>query len=123
MTNNINEEVNNEEVKEIKYPYTVETYDNEGFKELKIYINDKGAEYHMREKPFRIFKNIQKTVTNQKTGQVNTGDMITKLISTSLIKPELKDNEIDELPTSRAMILTNAVAKLYNLKNLQEDFS
>jgi len=104
----------------IKYPYTREVENDSEFKELVLHFNDNET-FILKEKSFRVFKNIQKSVTRP-DGSVNTGDMITKLISVSLIKPEMKDAEVDELPTSKAMSLTGAVAKLYNLKNLQEDF-
>lgn len=109
-----------EEVVEKSYPYTEERVGEDEFKELDLYFSESTV-YKMKEKPFRVFKNIQKSVTRP-DGQVNSGDMITKLIAVSLVEPKLKDNEVDELPSSKAMALTGAVAKLYNLKNLQDDF-
>ena len=105
---------------EVSYPYTDVRDGDDEFKEVDLYFNAKKM-FKLKEKPFRVFKNVQKSVTKP-DGQVNTGDMITKLIGVSLIEPKLTDQEIDELPSSQAMALTGAVAKLYNLKNLQEDF-
>jgi len=81
----------------------------------------KNETFTMKERPFRVFKNIQKTVSRP-DGSLNTGDMMTKLISASLTKPEMKDAEVDEMPTSKAMTLTAALSRLYNLQELQQNF-
>lgn len=108
------------EVKELTYPYTDEDTDEEGFKMLDLHFDNKTV-YKMKEKPYRVFKNIQKKVTSN-DGNVNTGDMITKLISVSMVEPKMSDSEVDALPSSKAMMLTGAVAKLYNLNQLQQSF-
>ena len=109
-----------EESEEKSFPYTEETIGDDEFKEIVLHYNESTV-YKLKEKSFRVFKNIQKKVTGS-DGQVNTGDMITKLISVSLVEPMMKDAEVDELPSSKAMLLTGAVVKLYNLKDLQKDF-
>ena len=129
MTNEWNEkkELNQEqeeveeEVKEVKYPYTEESETDDGFKKIILYFKEKEV-YEFKEKPFRIFKKIQKQVTTS-DGNVNSGDMITKLVSVSLVKPSMKDAEIDELPTSKAIALASVITKLYNIKGLENDFS
>ncbi len=81
----------------------------------KIKIEVKGKEYILQEIEFSKFKQLMKATTKP-DGRVEFTDLLTKLISASLVEPKLKDVEVDSLPTSTVMQLTQAVIKLYNLE-------
>lgn len=83
-----------------------------GDEKMKVEIG--GKTYILEEIPFGKFKQAVKAVTKP-DGRIDSMDLLTKLISLSLVEPKLKDVEVEELPTSISMALIQAVTQLYNL--------
>lgn len=86
----------------------------------KIKVEIKGKTYILEEIPFGKFKQAVKAVTHP-DGRIDSMDLMTKLISLSLVEPKLKDVDIEALPTSESMALIKAVSELYGLTG-EEDF-
>lgn len=79
---------------------------------IKVKIKDKF--YTLKEIPFSKFKQAVKAVTKP-DGRIDGMDLMTKLISLSLVSPKMKDIDVEALPTSESIALMQAVSELYNL--------
>ena len=79
---------------------------------IKVKVKDKF--YTLKEIPFSKFKQAVKSVTHP-DGRIDNMDLLTKLISLSLVEPKMKDVDVEALPTSIAMALVSAITELYNL--------